>query len=355
MMEMSKQRSVIQEHKGPILEPSKGEFDAGGATWGCAYVDEEDPGTTFLYYSGMRDTSWSHSAIGLAVSEDGEHFRKETKLNPIIDGEKNQFNARQSVTPAVVRVGNHYYMLFAGSCHIFPEHSYDLWHGRRIAIACADDPRGPWRILKIVAKPDLRWEGWSIDLGPGVAKLSQDEILVYYSNVNCKNPLSIRFPRRYLRRSLGILRLKIRSPSSITCQKYFGNPLKHLNGVRGSPGESVFCPGYLLLKDRHFLVPGMSTYSVASSPPQYIGLITGESPYFSDGADPVSILVDGSAERTSILNTESQIGLDTPSPIVKEDTVYLYFAAVDRSNQVWKTCLTTLSMSAFQNVRATEK
>jgi hypothetical protein len=352
---MSEQGSVIKEHKGPILEPSKGEFDAGGSGFGCAYVDEDDPGTTYLYYTGARDTGWSHSAIGLAVSKDSEHFRKEIELNPIIDGEKGQFNARESLTPVVVRVGNHYYMLFAGSCYIFQRHKFDLWHGRRIAIACADDPRGPWRILKVVAKPDLRWEGWSIDLGPTVAKLGQDEILVYYSNVNCKNPLSIPFPRGYLRRSLGILRLKIRSPSSVTCEKYFGNPLKHLNGVTGSPGESLFCPGYLLVKDRHFLIPTMSTYSMVSPPPQYIGLITGESPYFSDRADAVSVLVDGSAERTSILNTRSQICLDTPSPIVKEDTVHLYFAAADRSNEVWKTCLTTLSLSTFQNVRATEE
>ena len=102
----------LKEHKGIILKPSKNSFDEGSSAFICAFVDSEEPKTTYLYYSGAKNTKWNQAGIGLAISNNGLNFKKFTKSNPLIECEKGKFNSRNSITPAVVRLRNHYYMFF---------------------------------------------------------------------------------------------------------------------------------------------------------------------------------------------------------------------------------------------------
>jgi len=329
---------IKKKHIGVILTPSKRDFDAGASTFICAFKDQEDPDITYIYYSGAKDFKWSHSAIGLAISDDNKHFRKLKKLNPLIEGGTRQFNSKESVTPAVVRISNYYYMFFAGS---------NSTYRRKIGVAYAGDPRGPWKLIKVIAKPEKYWEGWSIDLGPTVVKLSERDVLVFYSNVNNKTPFNVLFGPRYIRRSIGILKIKITSPKSIEALKYEGNPLKIFNGPKGTPTESLFCPGYLSINQKHYLIPTLSTYSIGFPYRQYIGLAKGESPYFKCNKN-ISVLIDGPTEKKDILpEIKSEIALDTPSPIITEDIIYLYYSVMDRYDRVWKTALTIFDKKSF--------
>ena len=51
------------KHVGVVLEPDKGAFDAGATTFGCAFVDEDDPNITYFYYSGSKDTDREFGTI----------------------------------------------------------------------------------------------------------------------------------------------------------------------------------------------------------------------------------------------------------------------------------------------------
>jgi len=331
-----------KEHVGPVIQPSRDGFDSGGSAWGCAFVDPDDSRTTYFYYSGSEDTSGTRSAIGIAVSSDGVTFRKLEDINPIVEGHGNEFNSGISITPAVTRIGNHYYMFFAGGrkSSRFPR----LSRRTRIGVAYADDPRGPW-ISRLIASPKLGWEGLSIDLGPSLLGVGENEVLAYYSNSLNNLPLSLLGMKymKYLRRRIGILKIKVRSPTSVTAYRSAGNPLP-FNGPKGSPTESLFCPGHFLLGNQHYLIPTMSTYSLGFPFRQYIGLIADSTPYFTERRS-VSILINGSTEKNAILDSQGEIALDTPCPVVRSEKIYLYYSAMDRENSIWKTVLTLLQFS----------
>jgi hypothetical protein len=323
-------------HKGVILDVSDGRFDSGAATFATVFVDEEDSDNTYLFYTGAEDTQWSHTSIGLATSTDGIKFRKANKLNPIIENQKASFCSKEAFTPAVTRVGSHFYMILAGKPSIRKS--------RRIGIAYADDPKGPWRIIGKLIKPKKYWEGNDIDLGPCIAKINQRELIVYYSNVSSKWPLNTLFGSRFLSRKIGILKLKITSPSSIEAYRYEGNPLKHLNGAKGSWNEWLFCPGYLRIQDVHYLFPAASTHFTGFPHKQYgkhrIGMVTDSSPYFQEPRQ-ISILIDGPTEKNKIMSTIArEIALDTPCPLLSKNKLFLYYAVMDRADHIWKTALT---------------
>jgi len=336
LAEADRKSTSLKTHRGPILEPSEGGFDAGGATFCCAFVDDDDPSVTYLYYTGAKDPKWSHAGIGLAVSSDGQHFKK-FEQSLLVDGSKGEFNSRQSATPAVVRLNNHFYMFFAGSS----QNSFHVPGRSGIGAACSDDPRGPWKVAGQIAKPEAHWEGWGIDLGPSVVNLGGGRVLVYYSNVFNTFPVKLSYPffPKYLRRRLGLLSVTIRSPTSIRAQKYGDNPLKHLNGPKGHPSESLFCPGHLSYDNRHVLLPSMSTYSAGFSFRQFI--VSDSTPFF-ENRNVVSVLIDGPSEKKEILDASSEIALDTPSPVLREDKVYLYYSAMDRHDGIWQTALSTI-------------
>ncbi len=333
-----------KEHLGPVIQPSRDGFDSGGSAWGCAFVDPDDSKTTYIYYSGSEDIRGTRSAIGIAVSSDGVTFRKLEDINPILEGHGTEFNSGVSITPAVTRIGNRYYMFFAGGRRSsrFPR----LSRRTRIGVAHADDPRGPWILSRLIASPKLGWEGLSIDLGPSLVSLGEDELLAYYSNSLNNLPLSLLGIKqmKYLRRRIGILKIKVRSPSSVIAYRSASNPLR-FNGPKGSMTESLFCPGHFLLGNHHYLVPTMSTYSLGFPFRQYIGLISGSTPYFTEWKS-ASMLIDGSAEKKAILNSQGEIALDTPCPIVRSERIYLYYSAMDRENSIWKTVLTLLKSSS---------
>jgi len=44
-------------------------------------------------------------------------------------------------------------------------------------------------------------------------------------------------------------------------------------------------------------------------------------------------------------NIKSEIALDTPSPLIKGDELWLYYAVMDRADGIWKTALSIFSIS----------
>ena len=321
-----------KDHKGVVLDVSDQGFDSGAATFGSLFYEE---GVFYLFYTGSSDIKWSSASIGLAISNDGLHFEKLNAINPVLNAK--DIGYEQAATPAVFKVKGFYYMAFAGK----PKNG-----GRRICIAYSEDLKGPWHFLKELIKPQYFWEGNSIDLGPSVVKQTDDEVLLYYSNVSNKGGLQkTLFGPRYWLRMIGILKLHVRSPNEIEAYKYERNPLKHLNGSKGAWNESLFCPGYIRLGDKYYLLPAASTYSVGFPYKQYIGLIEDFSPFFNNPIDK-EILINGPEEKKMILpNIKSEIALDTPSPLIKGDELWLYYAVMDRADGIWKTALSIFSIS----------
>lgn len=318
-------RFNINKHYGVVLEPTPEEFDACASAF-CCFFKEINEKKCYLFYSGAADTEWSTASIGVATSQDGITF---SKLGPILSV------GAQSVTPAVFKALGKYYMVFAFKTKESK--------GRRLGIALSDDPKGPWKFIQQLIEPTLCWEGNSIDLGPSVVHLSENEVLIYYSNVPPKLPTRSFIFSRKIYRQIGILILKISSNNEILAKKFPKNPLKHLNGSKGEWNESLFCPGYLYMNNKHFLLPSASTYSIGYPFRQYIGLVESSSPFFENILS-MRILIDGYKMKPQIFpEAKDEIALDTPSPWIKENEIWLYYSIMDRHNKIWKTALTTLS------------
>ena len=318
----------LKVHQGIILDASREGWDSGATTFGTVFYDEDDR-RYYFFYTGASP-HWSQASIGIATSRDGLIFRRRDDVNPIID--LKNLKLKEAVTPVVFQIKNNFFMVFSGRKL--------SGGGRRIFIAYSDDLFGPWRFIKQLIKPECPWEGNDIDLGPSAVKLNENEILIYYSNVSNK-PL---FGPGYWFRTLGILKLRINSPDDVESYRFDKNPLKHLNGPKGSWNESLFCPGYFKLGSSHYLLPAASTYSIGFPYEQHIGLIEDSSPYFLKPTK-ISILIDGPKEKEKIIpDVESEIALDTPCPIIKNDELWLYYAAMDRSRRIWKTALSIYSL-----------
>ena len=301
----------------------------------------------FLFYSGVPDIRWSHGAIGLAISTDGFNFRR-IRSNPVIDGSKGLFYAKEGVFPAVVRVKNRFYMVF--TCR-FSDKS-----PRLLGIAYADDLKGPWNVIGRLIKPSYAWEGNNLDNGPGIAHLSEDTILVYYSSLSRRitfgetvgkglRRLRIPFPYFYFVRRIGVLKVKIRgtAKSKIEALRYVNNPLGHLNGPRGCWNESLFCPGYMSFEKTHYLFPAASIYSSYPAK-QYIGFAASVKSFFPADGTSIRKLIEGSTEKNQIMpDSIGEIALDTPSAVLRPngDEIFLYYGVMDRKAGVWKTALST--------------
>ena len=336
---------------GVVLENgSEGKWDAGSAGFCCPFIDETTPSKIFLFYSGWGKKALN-SKIGLAVSTDGFNFEK--VADPILEGNKDDFCSYYSMTPVVKRIGDYYYMCFAGTSD--PT-------SRSIGIAYSENVFGPWKIIKQLIKPEKFWEGHHIDLGSAVVELDSKTILLFYSNVSNRNSekvykiltnstllknvfkrKSFRFNRRFLQRRLGILKLTIDSPDNISVEKYHGNPIKNLNGKFGEWNESLFCPGYIKIDNIHNLFFTASNYLTGE---QFIGLSSSRSPYFND--DEIlqySKIIDGPSPRNNIIEgIKDQIALDTPSPIIFNDKLFLYYASMDRNDNIWKVNLSQFDL-----------
>ena len=52
------------------------------------------------------------------------------------------------------------------------------------------------------------------------------------------------------------------------------------------------------------------------------------------------ILIDGPREKKKIIpGIKSEVALNTPCPIIRNEELWLYYGAMDRANGVWKTAL----------------
>jgi hypothetical protein len=328
-------------HHGIVLDVSKEGFDKAAASFGSIFVDPENPAMLYLFYSGAQDVSWSQAAIGLATSSDGLEFKK-TEKNPVFQGPRESFCNQNVVAPVVTQIKNRLYMIFSGSS--------ESNRSRRIGIAHADDPRGPWHYIGELIKPTHMWEGNDIDNGPSLVKLDDETILVYFSSVTSPKSFDIlNLWRGYPVRKIGILKVRIRgaSSSSIEALRFKGNPLNHLNGSKGSWNESLFCPGYVQINDLHCLFPTGSTYSVGFPYRQHIGMVTGNSPYFDKKTSKIEKLIDGPEEKPKIFPSQKgEIALDTPAPFMnwQERKLSLYYSIADRTDEMWKIALTTFNI-----------
>ena len=347
-----------RKHYGIILENGRsGDWDSGSATFCSIFVDRDEPKKIHLFYSGACDKEWSHAAIGLATSLDGIHFRK-SRDNPVLVGPPDSFCAKEAVTPAVTRINDNYYMVLAGK----PTENSQ----RRIGIACAEAPKGPWKILGQLIEPKKSWEGSEVDCGPSILT-NGNSILFYYSNclstrgqviVNwLRNPsfikpFSLHPPFEpslcYTIRRIGIGKVEITAikTSKMRVSRFPDSPLQHLNGNIGSWNESLFCPGYLTFLNKHFLFPATSTYSIGFPYQQYIGAVESINPFFKKNeCNQICILIDGPKEKKQIMpSIKREIALDTPSPLLRNGKLHLYYSVMDRGERVWKIVLTLYNL-----------
>lgn len=341
-------------HHGIILsEGNRGSWDCGGAAFIYGTYLNEDS-SIYLYYSGhnCEDDSQPLWSIGLAVSKDGINFHK---INgAILEQDRSQFFSWIAWTPVVFKINDKYYMMFSGASRDEPD--------ARLGIALADDPKGPFKIVKDIVRCKYAWEGLSVDLGPSVVYLGKKDIMTYYSNYSINKMELIRnmiyltlrkriIPSfkdlyRYVRRRIGILIIRFHEESkSIKVIRYPNNPLIHLNGDWGQWDESLFCPGYLKVNDFHHLFPATSTYSIGFPYRQYIGIVKGISPFF-EKILAKDILINGSDEKMRIMPyAKSELALDTPCPLLLDDEIYLYYSVMDRYDGIWRVALSRFNIN----------
>jgi len=327
----------LKKHRGVVVNVGE-DIDSKGASFPCVFSGKR--GDIYLFYSAARDVEYHESTICLAVSRDGISFEK---IGKALANQEGSFCRCNALTPAVFEAGGLYHMLLAGASK---EGS-----PRRIGVASAEDLAGPWRVEREILKPRDAWEGNDIDLGPGICT---ESMTAYYSNVSKKRILPKVFRKletlkrrtlgekwwQKLVRKIGMLELRFEA-EGISGRRFKGNPLSHLNGPRGSWNESLFCPGYVKWKETHLLLSASSIYSRGPPFGQCIGLTKGDSPYF-EKASEMKKLIDGSEEKDMVLpGAIGEIALDTPSPIILNDELWLYYAVMDRHDNIWKTALST--------------
>ncbi|MCW3995866.1 MAG: hypothetical protein NWE98_06925 [Candidatus Bathyarchaeota archaeon] len=319
----------LKKNVGIILSPSNFGFDTAASTFECVF-NEPNEKRFYMFYSGSTNIDWNHisckASIGVALSQDGINFAKYSG-NPVLSV------GQIALTPALFTCKGKYWMAFA--------YKPDQLSGRRLGLAVAENLLGPWIFVKTICMPQMRWEGYDIDAGPSVVSLKDDTFILFYSNVSNKLPyLSFHkiLGSNYLHRQIGYVKIKIRD-HDVLVEKNLTNPLKKLNGEKSAWNESVFCPGYFSLNDKHYLLPTGSIYSISFPYKQYIGLVESTSPFFEQ---PLSkrILIDGPKEKAELYpDAKSSLALDTPSPIIREDELWVYYAIMDRADGVWKTGL----------------
>lgn len=272
------------------------------------------------------------SRIGVAFSGDGLYF---ANTRSSILRNQAQFNLFHVATPAVAKIDSLYIMVFSGRVGKFDPLS--------LYLAVSRQPEGPFKIISRILKPNIVKESFWIDNGPGVAPLDKNRFIIYYSNTQ-KTPTD--FIRGYAKRIIRALEITIDADQARLLKVQRLDSLSNLNGDKGAWNESLFCPGYLKMGEKHFLFPATGIYSVKPIPSQSIGLYESSSPLFMNYIFKMQ-LIDGLFERKKIYpNCKGEIGLDTPSPILMGYDLYLYFSICDRSEGKW---LTTLVI--FKHVR----
>ena len=339
----------LKRHVGIVL--SCDDVEQRHTGFASAYFNE-DTGETFLFFSDAP-LDWRMSCVSVAVSGDGISFKL------LEEGRSLVRFGQKSMGPAVFRAEGKFFMAFA-----FEEHPA---HERGIALARADDLLGPYEVLGVLARPRYLWEGTAIDIGPSVAGVSEREFLIFYSNVlmlwrylyaplRDKGPASSHGPPKHRsfkallhsvildRRRLGILRLRITRTGHVLAARYEHNPLDHLNGRLGSWCESLFCPGYMRLNGQHVLLPTAAIYSKGPPFRHFIGVFMSSSPFFEKAVEKY-VLIDGLLEKEQIApRIRGGLLLDTASPVMKGDELWLYYAVSGERDRTWRTALSIFSL-----------
>lgn len=330
-----------ENHLGIVLDVSSKGFGKSATAMGSIFQNDGESHKFYLFYTAASDREWSSSRIGLATSTNGVRFDKKID-NLMIDDAPDSFCCVQALNPAVTKIKNRFFMVFSGK--------RSLSSPRTIGLAYADAPEGSWQVIGELVRPSMFWEGNGIDNGCSICKINEETMLLYYSSLTSPKRYDFTtFVRRYPVRRIGVLKVRVRgtSLSNIEVMRYNGNPLKHLNGPKGSWNESVFCPGYMRLDGINYLFPTGSTYSVGYPYRQYIGVATSSTPYFSKTEAQLIKLIDGPKEKTEILpDAKSEIALDTPCPYIDQEKqrLHLYYSVADRADEKWKIALTTYDL-----------
>jgi len=351
-------KNMRVDHAGIVVDVDNERWDSGSAGFCSAFREDVEDQKIYLYYTGSNKPYCYASDIGLATSTDGHTFLKHTK-SPVLERQKGTFCSFWASTPAVFKYKNRYWMVLSGK-----RFSRD---NMRIGLAYADDPIGPWKVIKELLKPQKSWEGCDIDNGPGVI-VEDEEIYVFYSNFSMTYreylsrllsqgrigavlskqilPRHSRSLTKYLRRRIGIFKLRINSVKNIDVHRYLHNPLAHLNGPDGSWNESSFCPGCIKLIDDYILFTANSRYS--NSPfNQYIGMVSSHQATFKTLIQPPRKIIKGNSDKFDIMapyKLKRELALDTPSPIIDSNmnSINIYYAVSDRFDNKWRVALTSL-------------
>lgn len=138
----------------PILTPKKGSYwEKESVLNPGAYYDN---GKVSLLYRASGESEDLRIYIGLAESRDGFHFERVSD-EPVLAPSKDGFDAGCLEDPRVVKMGDTYYMTYAGRAHPPMAH----WHGRKRENLPAQTPTWTenWTRSGIARSKDLRnWE-----------------------------------------------------------------------------------------------------------------------------------------------------------------------------------------------------
>jgi len=305
-----------------------GTFDSYSVAFPSLFRENKE---IFLYYTGSPDRNWSFASIGVAWSKDGLNFTR--KRDSILMDQFLSDFACEAVTPAVARVRSDYFMVLSGRKH--------RYNRRVLGIAHSDEPKGPFTLIKKIHKPIEPWEGFSIDNGTTLIKEEEDTLILYYSN--CAPSLTDFILRKPFRRSIGILKIKIRGADQDSIETLYPrtNPIISLSGDIGEWNESVFCPGYLLNNDNRNLFFAASRYTAKHSL-QSIGYVTVDSPYIRRVIGKPKKLIDHTNFK---LKKGTPLAFDSPSPLtIGDGKIFLFYSVMDRRIGSWKIMRNTIEL-----------
>ena len=212
---------------------------------------------------------------------------------------------------------------------------------RRIFIAVSDSLDGPWEVKNHSYPPMWPWEGRAIDLGPGNIVDDGVAFFFYSGAFPSLQQIVAQFPRkphlpttvnlmRYVKRRIGILRVGLREPNLIGSSR---QPLP-LKCTPGTPYESVFCPGYAILNNRHLLFTACSNYSRGYPYEQLVGVVEDKSTPREWFREKKISPVVTSKELPPPFSYQS--AFDSPDPVpMGGNKLKLYFSAMNREVGSW--------------------
>ena len=246
---------------------------------------------------------------------------------------KSDWKFSEMTTPNVVRTSDGYIMAFAGRNRKF--------QSRRLFLAVSDTLDGPWQVEDQTHSPSTPWEGRAIDLGPGSLVKDGNVLFFYSSTASRLRQLMAAFARspsfptrsnlkRYENRRIGILKVSANEPHIM---RGSDRPLP-LTRAPKTPFESVYCPGYAVINNRHLLFVACSNYSRGFPFEQLIGVVESDlAPTEWKAKQEIRPLVKPEDLPAPF---SSHSAFDTPDPVpTAGGALKLYFSAMSRDVGSW--------------------